>query len=39
MLHPQKHTAITAQDKKEFLEIKNRIKEINLQGLKRSQCI
>lgn len=38
MLHPQKYTAVIAEDKKEYLEIKKMIKEINSQGLK-NKCI
>lgn len=36
MLQPQKHTAIRPEDEKEFLEMKNVIKEINSEGLKNA---
>lgn len=35
MLHLQKHT-IRLEDKKDFLEMKNVIKEINSEGLKNA---
>lgn len=40
MLHLQKHTAIRLEDEKDFLEMKNVIKEINSEGLKNAyDCI